>query len=316
MKRIDALFDVKYGVNLELNALSQCKKGNPNAVNFVSRAAGNNGVSAIVERLANVEPIPAGTLTVAAGGSVLETFLQAEPYYSGRDLYYLTAKVPMTDPQKLYYCTCIRANKYRYNYGRQANKTLRGILVPDICEIPQWVNEAVVPSYGNINASIQDEILELDPLKWELFCYNTLFDIKKGKRVTKLDMIPGYTPFLSAIDNNNGIREYSGLVAMHEGNTITVNYNGSVGEAFYQEQPFWASDDINVLYPKFALNKYIAIFLITIIRQDKYRFNYGRKWHKERMEISTMKLPVKPDGAPDWGYMERYIKSLPYSASI
>lgn len=81
---------------------------------------------------------------------------------------------------------------------------------------------------------------------------------------------------------------------MHEGNTITVNYNGSVDEAFYQEQPFWASDDINVLYPKFALNKYIAIFLTTIIRQDKYRFNYGRKWHKKRMEISTMKLPSSP----------------------
>jgi hypothetical protein len=129
-------------------------------------------------------------------------------------------------------------------------------------------------------------------------------------------MIPGNTPFLGAIDKNNGIREYAGLVALHAGNTITVNYNGSVGEAFYQAEPYWASDDINVLYPKFELNKYIAMFLISVIRQDKYRFNYGRKWHKERMEESYMKLPVAADGNPDFAFMERYIKSLSYSASI
>lgn len=316
MKRIEELFYVQYGVNLELNTLSQIKAGSKNAVNFVSRATGNNGVTAIVERLADIEPIPAGTLSVAAGGSVLETYLQPEPYYSGRDLYFLTAKIPMSDIQKLFYCMCIRANKYRYNYGRQANKTLRDILVPDIDEMPQWINEVIMPPYNSINASVFNGSSELETSNWKIFRYDTLFDIKKGKRVTKLDMIPGNTPFLGAIDNNNGIREYAGLVALHDGNTITVNYNGSVGEAFYQEEPFWASDDVNVLYPKFNLNKYIAMFLIAIIRKDKYRFNYGRKWHKERMEMSTMKLPITPEETPDWEYMENYIKSLPYSASI
>lgn len=58
-----------------------------------------------------------------------------------------------------------------------------------------------------------------------------------------------------------------------------MNYNGSVAETFYQPVPFWASDDVNVLYPKFELNPEIAMFLTAIIRQDKYRFNYGRKWH-------------------------------------
>ena len=115
--RIDELFDVRYGVNLELNALNRCDASNKNAINFVSRAAGNNGSTAIVERIANVEPIPAGTLSVAAGGSVLETYFQPQPYYSGRDLYFLTPKVHMTESQKLFYCICIRANKYRYNFG-------------------------------------------------------------------------------------------------------------------------------------------------------------------------------------------------------
>ena len=73
----------------------------------------------------------------------MESFLQTEPYYSGRDLYYLTAKVEMTEQQKLYYCTCLRANKYRYNYGRQANRTLRDILIPSLDEIPTWASETM-----------------------------------------------------------------------------------------------------------------------------------------------------------------------------
>lgn len=139
--KLSELFDVKYGVNLELNKLEQ----DPEGINFVSRSAQNNGVSAKVKRLADVDPIEAGVLTVAGGGSVLETFVQPEPFYSGRDLYYLRPLVAMSLPQKLYYCMCIRANKYRYNYGRQANRTLREIMVPTMDEIPDWVS-ATLPS--------------------------------------------------------------------------------------------------------------------------------------------------------------------------
>lgn len=135
--KLSALFDVVYGHNLELNALSKYRDG----VNFVSRTAQNNGVSAKVETIEGLEPTEAGVLTVAGGGSVLETFLQTEPFYSGRDLYYLRPKVDMTIEQKLFYCMCIRENKFRYNYGRQANKTLRDIQIPDISEVPHWVGD-------------------------------------------------------------------------------------------------------------------------------------------------------------------------------
>jgi hypothetical protein len=139
MMRVDEIFEVKYGVNLELNALRQ----DPHGINFVSRTARNNGVSARVERLPNIPPIPAGTISVAGGGSVMESFLQNDEYYSGRDLYYLKPKIHLTDSQKLYYCACLRANKYRFNYGRQANRTLKEILIPSPDNIPHWVNEAV-----------------------------------------------------------------------------------------------------------------------------------------------------------------------------
>jgi len=95
-----------------------------------------------------------------------------------------------------------------------------------------------------------------------------------------------------------------------------VNYNGGVAEAFYQPKPFWCSDDVNVLYPKFSLTPAIALFLATVIGLERYRFNYGRKWHLERMRTAVVRLPAKTDGPPDWQYMERYIKSLSFSSQI
>jgi hypothetical protein len=133
---LSTLFSVTYGVNLELNKMSL----NSNGIPFVGRSDRNNGVTARVNLCTGVTPNPAGTLSVAGGGSVLATFLQTEPYYSGRDLFYLTALVPMTDSQKLYYCACIRSNRYRYSYGRQANKTLKELLIPDLADVPVWVN--------------------------------------------------------------------------------------------------------------------------------------------------------------------------------
>ncbi|MBK7856918.1 MAG: restriction endonuclease subunit S [Bacteroidetes bacterium] len=118
--------------------------------------------------------------------------------------------------------------------------------------------------------------------------------LKKGKRLTKEDMIEEIHLFIGSIDSNNGYQcEYIGQSPIHSGNTITVNYNGSVAESFYQPKPFWASDDVNVLYPKFKMNPYIGLFIATIIKAEKYRFNYGRKWHVERMNTTKIKTADK-----------------------
>jgi type I restriction enzyme M protein len=152
--------------------------------------------------------------------------------------------------------------------------------------------------------------------KWKWFKLEEIFVIKKGKRLTKANMIEGKVPFIGSIDNNNGCREFIGQKPIHLGNTITVNYNGSVAEAFYQPKPFWASDDVNVLYPKFIMNEYSAIFIVSLIKLEKYRFNYGRKWHLERMRISEIKLPIDESNLPDYEFMENYIKTLPFSEKI
>lgn len=156
----------------------------------------------------------------------------------------------------------------------------------------------------------------IDTRNWQFFKYKDIFDIKKGKRLTKSEFTIGTTPFIGSIDSNNGYRDFIGESPNHTGNTITVNYNGSVGKAFYQPRAFWACDDVNVLYPKFYFNKYIGLFLVSLIQKEAFRFNYGRKWETNRMKESLIKLPVKSDGQPDFEFMENHIKSLPYSLMI
>ena len=133
---------MKYGVNLELMTLEILSNSDIDGVNFVARTSSNNGVVAKVRRIEGLEPQPAGILSCAGGGSVLSTFVQLEPFYSGRDLYTLTPKEVMTLQEKLFYCMCIKANAYRFSYGRQANKTLKDIELPDT--IPEWVNSTPI----------------------------------------------------------------------------------------------------------------------------------------------------------------------------
>lgn len=83
----------------------------------------------------------------------------------------------------------------------------------------------------------------------------------------------GEIPFIGSTDSNNGVTAYVNVdqSTTHEANTISLSCNGSVAEAFYQPYPFWATDDVNVLYPKFKVTLETALFICTVIRLEKYR---------------------------------------------
>lgn len=170
--------------------------------------------------------------------------------------------------------------------------------------------------------------MNLNTTNWKEFVLGRLFVIKKGKRLTSAEQEDGDNNYIGAIDSNNGIANHIAQAPIHKGNTISLSYNGSVGEAFYQKDPYWATDDVNVLYSKYeGFNEQIGLFIATVLKQEKYKFSYGRKWTLNNMNITIIKLPAKRnvDGTiyldtskkyseegyiPDWEWMENYIKSL------
>jgi hypothetical protein len=148
------------------------------------------------------------------------------------------------------------------------------------------------------------------------FIISDLFKIKKGKRLPKKDQTDGNIPYVSSSSSNNGIDNYIGNGFTDE-NCITFACYGSIGEVFYQSGKVWVSDNANVFYLRERpLNPFIAIFIITILRLEQFRFSYGMTGKKERLQSFRIKLPVTEQGNPDWQFMEDYVKSLPYSNNL
>lgn len=320
MKPLNELFEVTYGNKLDLNKLVHLSKDN-GGVNFVGRSSQNHGVSEVVQPISGLSPYPAGLITVALGGSkLLSAFVQNDPFYTAQNVAVLRPLFEMTYQQKLFVYLAVRKNRFRYSaFGREANRTLRTLQIPDPEDFPKWIDEYNESAIGDRERAAVplNAVPILDVKNWGSFKYIDLFDIRKGQRLTKARMLPGSIPFVGASDRFNGVTTFVGQVPNHEGNTISVSYNGSVAEAFYQADPFWASDDVNILYGKaFELNPLIGLFICVMIRREKYRYSYGRKWHLDRMKQSTMMLPVDGIGKPDTVFMERYIKALPYSSQI
>ncbi len=317
--KISDLFTIKYGNSIELINLVQCKSTDINSVPFVSRTENNNGISAFVEEELDVDKNSAHTLTVAVGGSVLSTFYQPLQFYTGFHVLVLEPKKKMSTVEMLFYAKCISANKYKYNYGRQANKTLKNILIPS--QIPENLKKKLSAYYKKLEISISQKSfsgkkikLEID--KWGEFELNELFKIQGSKTTPLLELEEygqGKYPYVTTQATNNGIDGFFDFFS-EEGNVITAD-SAVLGYCSYQALPFSASDHVEKLVPKFIMNKYIAMFLTTILNLEQYRYNYGRKCSQDRMKSIRIKLPSK-NGNPDFEYMENYIKSLSYSSSL
>lgn len=305
--KVKDIFELIQGNSFELMDMSKSEKAN---INFVSRASTHNGVTGVVDILPHCEPFQAGLLTVAlSGNGVCSTFVQTKPFYTAYHVMVLKPKKHMTFNEKMYYALCIKRNAYRYAWGRQANKTLKNLELPDI--LPDYVNEIKVSPISTVNTALE---CSLDPTSWKEFQLTDLFEIERGTRLTKENRLVGEIPLITAGFQNEGIAEY---IYTDENklyyDKITIDM---FGNAFYRSYEFYCDDNILVLNCKIPINKYAKLFLSTIIKADAYRYSYGRQYRQKDCRNHVIKLPVLSDGSPDFLYMEKYIKSLRYGDRV
>lgn len=151
----------------------------------------------------------------------------------------------------------------------------------------------------------------IDTSQWGEFCIGELFEVVKGSRLTKAAMREGGFRYVGASQFNNGI---TGTIGnndhLHPGNVLTVCYNGPVGTTFYQDEVFWASDDVNVLYPKFDMTARTGMFIVPIIERLGSAYAYVDKWSLEVMKGSILRLPITQAGDPDWDAMEQTMREV------
>ncbi len=295
---LEELFEIKYGVNLELNSLQKSNEG----INFVARTSKNNGVTAKVKRMIYLSPIPSGTISVAGGGSVLEAFLQDSPYYSGRDLFYLAPKTDMSDEVKLFYCHCLRMNKFKYSYGRQANITLPFIKVPTLEEAEIFVANFSIKDteqamIGRLDLSDlhvkSDDVATGEP---EMVPLSSLFKPRNG-------IFSGGVKRLSYKKNDNWIpyirpsyKQSTSIDAYVNKNMfapeevfpagtlyVSTDGQGSHTYSYVSVCDFVPNSNITVLIPNNNMTLREKLFYAMCISHNRFKFSYGRKPKGKRL---------------------------------
>ncbi len=154
--------------------------------------------------------------------------------------------------------------------------------------------------------------MKVDVPQLQEFDFNQVFSITRGKRLKTSDQIYGDIAYISSTKENNGIDNYIATPETHQvlNNAITLNNSGSIGYCFYHPYEFVASDHCTILNIKdenVKLDTILFLFLKPIIESMKQKYGFAREMSNARLKKEKILLPAK-DNAPDWKFMENYIK--------
>lgn len=309
------MFEIMYPKTLIYSDMIPDKNG----INFVSSQEKNNGIVGRVQEVDGIKIYPKGCITVPLKGSVLMAHLQPQKCYVAHQIAVLLPKKSMSIQEKLYYVTLIRHNSYKYNYGRQADKTIGDIYIPD----GEIYNTDRTKSlrYDIITTHNRYSQRPLNIDSWREFKVGDYFDVYLSSGDLKIDECElGNIPLVSSGTTNNGIVGYidekgDGKAQIFKANSITVDM---FCNAFYQNNDYYAVSHgrVNILYPKFKCNPFIGCFICSIINNERFKYSYGRAVYSDEISRMVIKLPTTLDNVPDWGFMENYIRSLPYGDRI
>ena len=337
---INTIFNISYGNKLDMCQMEEDCNGIP----FVTRTASNNGIGGYVARIDSIMPYHAGCLTIALGGSIGSTFLQERNFYTSQNVAVLQPIYELSREVLIFIATLIqKESENRFvAFGRELNKHIKVDFTiklpidskgtPDWNEIEQIVNKEIIPKIPNKAKSVWNNKYKNNPVfdvkrnldieNWQWFNVNSLFqDLEKCKCCNATELLEDGTDiaYIGAKKNENGVMRYvkynDKLVT--RGNCIVFigDGQGSVGYCLYQPNDFIGSTTLMAGY-NIHLNQYTALSLVTIFDLERYRYSFGRKYNKNAIQNSRIKLPADPFGNPDWQFMEDYIKSLPYSANL
>ena len=297
--KIKEIFNIEKPKQAIYNQFKQDEKG----INFVSSASKNNGVVAKVKKDNKYNLYKKGSITVPLKGTVLNASLQLEDFYIAHQIAVLTPLEKykdLTNLQKIYYCQCIRENKYRFNYNRQADKTLDVLNVPSPEIFPEWVIKPkfikkkieVIKSLQKLNNNI------LRPVLKKPVPITKLFEIKYGVNLelNRCTIDEGGVNFVSRTALNNGISAKVRKIDNKETikpNVLTFAAGGSVGETFLQTEEFYSGRDLYILYPKINMNNFELLAYCFFIKLNNFRFNYNRQANKTLKELYLPDIDCK-----------------------
>ena len=103
----------------------------------------------------------------------------------------------------------------------------------------------------------------------------------------------GAVPLISSQGVDNGVYGFFEVPKNHHPPIISVPRTGSIGYAFVQHSACVITDDCIVLKPRSKFSIEYLYYIVAMIRNSRWRFNYGRKITPERLKIIKVISPEK-----------------------
>lgn len=128
-----------------------------------------------------------------------------------------------------------------------------------------------------------------------------LFEIVAGDFHAKGELDSGTVPLISCGEENNGLIGYYDIPEEKTyQQALTVSFNGFPLTTNFHPYRFGAKDDVAVLVPRAAMSTGLLIYVGSLLNGMTWRYSYGRKCYRGKLEHVTLRLPVRgPGGAID-----------------
>ncbi len=129
-----------------------------------------------------------------------------------------------------------------------------------------------------------------------------LFHVRSGDfHATSKELGPGSIPLVSCGDIDHGLVGHFDIPTekQYQG-AITVAYNGQPLAAKFRPYVFGAKDDIGVLVPRSPVNERTLVYVAAMLNAKRWRYSYGRKCFKNKLEAVEIDVPVSWSRQDTW----------------
>jgi predicted RNA methylase len=150
--------------------------------------------------------------------------------------------------------------------------------------------------------------ISLDSMNFGEIMVSDYFDVKLGGKDELEDLEEGIFPVVSTSEFMNGVTSWKKPNLFYDYPSITVATDGSTCSSFVQEYPYYAFYKVAILTPKIKIPVASLYYIAYLLKRQKWRYVYARKFGKERILNTTLIIPVDKKGEPDFDKMASIIE--------
>lgn len=248
--------------------------------------------------------------------------------YSGDDNIYFFINKDLNDVIKIFISSIINTqNSSLYSFKSQFRQSQANALTvtlpskadgtPDYKYMESYMKNIMEETERNIENLQNISVLKsgIQTVKWSNFSCSKLFTARNTGNILARDVEDGSgeMPYVTASGINNGVFAYidASKYDIIKGHCILIG--GKTFTVTYQADDFVSNDSHNFVIRTLEDNSSDLSYkyLVTVIRSylgQKYSWNDAVT--KDKFLNENIPLPAKPNGEPDWAYMENYMKNI------